>query len=218
VHAPPRLRGSAVARLVALVFGLFLFALGIVAYLESKLGLSPWDVLHQGISRHTALSFGEANIAVGVVVVLVAWLLGARIGLATVANATLVGFFVDRLTAIGAVDDLNGASLGVRIGLVAAGVVFIGLGSGLYLGADYGAGPRDSLMVVGARRLAIRIAAVRGGIEILALVGGIALGGTIGVGTVVFALTVGPSIEASFWLLDRIRLTLARPTPSAVAA
>jgi uncharacterized membrane protein YczE len=218
VQAPPRLRGSVVLRFVALLLGLFLFAVGIVAYLESKLGLSPWDVLHQGLANHTPLSFGEANIVVGLFATAVAWMLGARIGLATIANAALVGTFVDRLTAVGAVRGLAHESLGVHIALLAAGVVAIGLGSGLYLGAAFGAGPRDSLMVVGAKRLSIRIAVVRGAIEICALVAGIALGGTVGVGTIVFALAVGPSIEAAFWLLDRVRLTLAEPAPAAAPA
>ncbi len=218
MHAPPRLRGGVVARLVALVVGLFWFAVGIVAYLESGLGLSPWDVLHQGLANHTPLSFGEANIVVGVFAIAGAWLLGARIGLATIANAALVGTFVDRLTAIGAVRDLAHDPLGVRVSLLAAGVVAIGVGSGLYLGADFGAGPRDSLMVVGARRLSIRIAVVRGAIEICALAAGVALGGTVGLGTIVFALAVGPSIEMSFWLLDRVRLTRAEPVAAAAAA
>ena len=218
MRAPPRLRGGLAARLVSLVAGLFLFAAGIVAFLESRLGLSPWDVLHQGISRHTPLSFGEANIVVGAVVVAIAWLLGARIGLATVANAVLVGTFVDLLTSIGAVNDLGGSPLGVRVGLLAAGVAFIGLGSGFYLGADFGAGPRDSLMVVGSKRLSLRIAVMRGAIEVLALAAGIALGGTVGVGTIVFALLVGSSVEGSFWLLGRARLTLSEPATSAVLA
>src|SRR5438094_9460991 len=83
VHAPPRVRGGLVARLAVLVAGLFVFAVAIVAQLESRLGLSPWDTLHQGIARHTPLSFGVANLAVSLAVVVGAWLLGARIGIGT---------------------------------------------------------------------------------------------------------------------------------------
>lgn len=218
MHAAPRLRGGWVARSIWLVTGLFLCALGILAFLESKLGLPPWDVLHQGIAKHSPLTFGEANIAVSVVVVTVAWLLGAQVGLGTLANAGLVGAFVQALTSIGAIEDLSHRPLGLRIGLLAAGVACTGLGSGLYLGAAFGAGPRDSLMVVGSRRLSLRIAIVRGGLELCALAGGIALGGTIGAGTVAFALLIGPSIEASFWLLDRVGLTLPAPLPAPVPA
>ncbi len=203
-------------RLAVLVAGLFLFALGIVAFLESKLGLSPWDVLHQGIAKHSPLSFGEANVAVAVVVVTVARLLGARVGIGTLANAVLVGAFIVGLSSIGAVQDLAHDALSVRIGLLAAGVVLTGAGSGVYLAAALGAGPRDSLMVVGAERLGRRIALVRAGLELCALGVGIGLGGTFGVGTVAFALLIGPSIEVSFWVLERTRFTRP-PAPGAVA-
>jgi len=218
VRAPPRIRGGLAARLTVLVGGLFLFALGIVAFLESKLGLSPWDVLHQGIAKHSPLSFGEANIAVSVVVVTIAWLLGARVGVGTLANAVLVGGFVVGLTSIGAVQHLAHDPLGVRIGLLVAGVALTGAGSGLYLAAALGAGPRDSLMVVGSERLSLRIAIVRVALELSALGIGIGLGGTFGAGTIAFALLIGPSIEVSFWLLERTRLTAPSPSPVAVPA
>src|SRR5436190_4494720 len=205
MRAPPRLRGGLGLRMAVLLSGLFLFACGIVALLESRLGLSPWDVLHQGIARHSPLSFGEANIAVSVVVVAIAFLLGARVGIGTLANAVLVGGFIVGLTSIGAIRALALQPLGVRVGLLAAGVVLTGAGSGIYLAAALGAGPRDSLMVVGSRRLGQRIAVVRAALELCALGLGILLGGTFGVGTVVFALLIGPSIEVSFWLLERSR-------------
>jgi uncharacterized protein len=201
------------------VSGLFLFALGIVAFLESRLGLSPWDVLHQGIAEHTPLSFGGANIVVSVLVLALAWALGARVGIGTLANAVLVGGFIVLLTSIGAVQDLAHEPLGVRIALLAAGVLLTGAGSGIYLAAALGAGPRDSLMVVSAHRLGRRISVVRVALELCALGLGIALGGTFGAGTVAFALLIGPSIEASFWLLERSPLTLpGSPPPAAVPA
>jgi uncharacterized membrane protein YczE len=213
MRAPPRFRGGVVLRLGVLVSGLFLFSLGIVAFLESKLGLSPWDVLHQGIANHTPLSFGEANIVVSVLVLTLAWLLGARVGIGTLANAVLVGGFIVALTSIGAVQDLANEDLGVRIGLLVAGVLLTGAGSGIYLAAALGAGPRDSLMVVGSERSHVRIGVVRTVIELCALAIGIALGGTFGVGTIAFALLIGPSIELSFWLLERARLTVPRAVP-----
>jgi uncharacterized membrane protein YczE len=210
VQTHPRLRGGLAVRLLVLVLGLFFFAAGIVAFLESRLGLSPWDVLHQGIARHSPLSFGLANIVVGIAVLTVAWLLGAKIGVATLANALLVGLFIELLTSVGAVDRLSDDSLGVRIALLALGVVLVGAGSGLYLGADLGAGPRDSLMVVGAQRTSLRIAFVRGALELGALLAGFVLGGTIGLGTVAFALLIGPSVEASFWAIERAGLAVRR--------
>jgi uncharacterized protein len=208
-------RGGPVARFLALVAGLFLFALGIAFQFESDLGLGPWDVLNQGISDHTALSFGTANVVVALVVLVVAWLLGARIGLGTVANAVLVGTFVDLLLALDAVDGLSGSSLPVRVLLLAGGIGLVGLGSGLYIGAAYGAGPRDSLMLVGARRTGVRIGVVRAVLEVTVAVLGFALGGTVGIGTVAFALGVGPAVELGFAVLGRLGLT--RPAPAAVS-
>jgi uncharacterized protein len=196
-------RGRLSLRLAVLVAGLFLFSAGIVCFLESRLGLPPWDVLHQGLARHTPLTFGEANVVVSVVVLTVAWVAGARIGLGTLLNAVLVGAFIQALTSLGAVERLADAPLPGRIGLVAAGLAAIGAGSGLYLGADLGAGPRDSLMVVGAERTSRRIGLVRACLELSALAAGAALGGKVGIGTLAFALLVGPVVEGSFWLLER---------------
>src|SRR5256885_13464031 len=119
---PPRIRGGVATRLAVLVSGLFMFALGIVAFLESKLGLSPWDVLHQGIARHTPLSFGAANVCVAIAVLGVAWALGGRPGLGTLGNALLVGLMIQGLTSIDAVASLSDNGLAVRVGLLAAGI------------------------------------------------------------------------------------------------
>jgi uncharacterized membrane protein YczE len=207
MHAAPRLRGGWAVRAVWLVTGLFLCALGILAFLESKLGLSPWDVLHQGIAKHTPLSFGEANEVVALVVLFVAWAFGSRPGVGTVANAAFVGLFVAVLEPLHAVSHLSTWPLMARIGLLAAGLLCFGVGTTLYIGAAMGAGPRDSLMLVGARRSGIRIGAVRALIEASVLVVGFALGGTVGIGTLVFAALIGPSVEGSFWLVSRTRLT-----------
>src|SRR5881398_2237048 len=100
MRAAPVLRGGRVARAVWLVGGLFLCAIGILCFLESRLGLPPWDVLHQGIAKHTPLSFGLANVCVGVVILVIAWLLGGPPGLGTVANAVLIGLFIQGMTSI----------------------------------------------------------------------------------------------------------------------
>jgi uncharacterized protein len=165
---------------------------------------------------HTPLSFGMANVAVAVVVLLVAWSLGGRPGFGTVANAVLVGTFIDVLTSVDSITQLSEQGLGVRIVLLLAGVALIGPASAFYIGADFGAGPRDTLMLVGVRRTGVRIAIVRGTLELSALVVGIVLGGTFGVGTILFALGVGPVIEASFWALERTPIADRVPTPAAV--
>jgi uncharacterized membrane protein YczE len=202
-----------VARYTSLVFGLAVFAFAIVLILESKLGLSPWDVLNQGLSRHTPLSFGIANVAVGVVVLFMGWSLGGKPGVGTVANAVLVGVFIQLLTSLHAITNLGQDSLGLRVVLLLAGIVLIGPASAFYIGADLGAGPRDTLMLVGARRTRFRVGIVRATLEIGALAVGIVLGGTFGVGTVLFALLIGPIIEASFAGLARTPLAVPSPAP-----
>jgi uncharacterized membrane protein YczE len=206
MHAAPVLRGGPAARSVWLVTGLFLCACGIVAFLESRLGLPPWDVLHQGIAKHTPLSFGLANVVVGVAVLFLAWRLGSRPGIGTVANAVLIGLFVTFVVPLSVVHRLAGWPLPARIVLLAGGLVLFGLGSGLYIGAALGAGPRDSLMLVGALRTGVRIGGMRAMLEGSVLVIGFVLGGTVGIGTLVFALLIGPSVEASFWLVKRLGL------------
>ncbi len=206
MHAAPRLRGGRVARAIWLVTGLFLCALGILAFFESKLGLPPWDVLHQGIANRTPLSFGLANEVVAIIVLFVAWALGSVPGVGTVANAVLIGTFVALVEPLHVVEQLSTWPLAARAGLLAVGLVFFGVGSALYIGAALGAGPRDSLMLVGSRRTGVRIGVMRASIEGAVLVLGFALGGTVGVGTLLFAVLIGPSVEGSFWLVSRTRL------------
>lgn len=211
MHTAPTIRGGTTTRWVSLVGGLGLFAAGIVAMLESDLGLPPWDVLNQGVAERTGLSFGTANILVALLVLALAWRLGARIGPGTVANAILIGVFVDLLLRLEAVEDLSTRPLAVRVGLLAGGILAIGLGSGLYIGAALGAGPRDSLMLVTSARTGVRIGAVRAALEVGVTVAGFALGGTVGIGTLVFAFGVGPAVEAAFWALPRTGIATAEP-------
>jgi uncharacterized protein len=215
VHEHPVIRGSLRLRVAILVAGLFLCACGIVAFLEAELGLPPWDVLHQGLATQTPLSFGAANVVVSVVVLAAAALLRARIGLGTVLNALLIGTFVIGLTSISAVQELSDSPVGVRVALMLAALVLFGVGSALYIGADLGAGPRDSLMVVTSQRLHVRIGVSRTAIELVALLLGFLLGGTVGIGTLVFALGIGPAVEGSFRLLARTPLATAEVASAA---
>jgi uncharacterized membrane protein YczE len=208
VRAPPSLRGGLGARYLGLVFGLFLCAAGIVGMLESRLGLSPWDVLHQGLAKHTTLTFGTANVVVGVAVLGLSMLLGSRIGPGTVANAILIGAFIDLLLRIPTVQDLSETGLGTRVVLLVAGIGIFAVGSAFYLGAALGAGPRDSLMLVLALRSGRRIGVVRTLLESSVVVAGALIGGTVGIGTIAFALLIGPALEASMWLLSRSALAL----------
>jgi uncharacterized membrane protein YczE len=142
-------------------------------------------------------------------VLVVAWALGARIGIGTVANAILIGVFVDLLLDVGPIERLSAEPLGTRVALLVGAILVVGLGSGLYIGAALGAGPRDSLMLVGARRTGTRIGAVRAALEVSVAAAGFALGGTVGVGTVAFAFGIGPAVELAFAGL--VRLGVAAP-------
>ena len=213
--APPVVRGGVAVRSLSLVLGLFACAAGIVLLLESGLGLSPWDVLHQGLADQTPLSFGITNIVVGAAVLGAAWALGARVGPGTVANAVLIGLFVDLLLRVDGVAGLDDSAPGVRVALLATGLVCFGVGSAFYIGADLGAGPRDSLMLVLSARTGVRIGAVRAGLEVAVTVLGFALGGTVGIGTLAFAFGIGPLVELSFWVLQRSPLADPSPRPLA---
>ena len=212
--APPAIRGGFVSRVAWLVVGLFLCACGVVCFLESGLGLPPWDVLHQGLAEQLGVSFGVANLLVSGAVLVLVWMLGAVIGLGTLLNAVLVGSFVIALTALDAVNALSDESLGVRIGLLVLALACFGVGSAFYICASLGAGPRDSMMLVTSERLGVRLGVARTALEIAALVVGFALGGTVGIGTLVFAVGIGPVVELSFWLLGRTPLA----TPAVASA
>ena len=200
-----------------LLSGLALFAAGTVSLLESRLGLSPWDVLHQGISRHTPLTFGEATVAVSVVVLAGAWRLGARVGVGTVANAVLVGSLVQLYTSFGAVQGLAHDPLGVRIGLLAAGLALDGRRNGAV--SRRRARRRAARLADGRRRAADAVPdrGRPGRARAVRARAGIALGGTFGVGTIAFAARDRALGRMAFWLLARSPLGgrwSFRPLPS----
>jgi uncharacterized membrane protein YczE len=191
-------------RVRRLLTGLVAMGGGIGLMAEAGLGLGPWDVLHQGLALRTGLSLGSLNIAVGVGVLLL-WLpLRQRPGIGTVLNVLVIGLVVDLTLALLPEPE----HLAVRVPAMLAGVVLMGVGSGLYIGAGLGPGPRDGLMTgVAARGHSVR--SVRTALEVTVLVLGWALGGTVGVGTGVLALAIGPLVQASLeWL------GLPAPTPA----
>jgi uncharacterized membrane protein YczE len=212
----PRIRGPILARSLSLLFGLALFALGIVLLYESHLGLSPWDVLNQGIAKHSPLSFGTANIVVALALLVVARWLPARIGPGTVANAVLIGVFVDLYLRTGPIRALGNQALAVRAVLLVGGIAVVAAGSAFYIGGALGAGPRDTLMLGLARRTRTRIGIVRAALEASATATGFALGGTVGIGTLAFALGIGPLVEVAFATLARSPLAEPALEPAAV--
>ncbi len=193
-------------RLTQLIIGLILFGIGIGLMLQSGLGVPPWDVLHQGLARRFGLTVGAWSIIVSVAVLLL-WLpLRQPYGLGTLLNAIIIGVVIDLTGAIIPVAEVTGVAWAMML----AGVVLIGIASGLYIGANLGPGPRDGLMTGIARRgPSIRL--TRAVIEITVLTLGWILGGTFGIGTIFFALAIGPLVQ---YFLPRWDIS-PHPTPDA---
>ena len=193
------------ARVPRLVFGLVLIGFGIALMVRADLGLGPWDVLHQGLMHHTGIPIGTVGILVGVAV-LAAWVpLRERVGIGTVLNVLVIGVVIDLTLLV--LDEPTSTAL--RWVFVLVGAFLFGPGSGLYIGARLGPGPRDGLMTaLSARGPSIRL--VRTGIELTVLALGFALGGSVGVGTIVVALTIGPNVQ---WFLERLDLHRRVPEP-----
>ena len=191
---------SLTLRSVRLLAGLALFALGTVSTLRASLGVPPWDVLHDGIRRNTPLSFGIAVIAIGVLLVLVSAAFGMRPGPGTIANMLLIGTFVDLMLLTGIGAGLDDAHIVLRVATTLSGIAVVGLGSALYIGANLGAGPRDSLMVVAADKIGVRVGVARALIEGSALLAGWLLGGAVGLGTLLYVVCIGPSVDVFFRL------------------
>jgi uncharacterized membrane protein YczE len=178
------------ARFPRLLLGLFLFGAGSALQVQANLGLSPWEVLHQGIAARTPLSIGIASIAVSLVVLLLWIPLRQPLGVGTVTNAVVIGLFIDLVIFLVPTPE----ALAVRWLLLIVGILFVGIGSGFYIGVHLGPGPRDGLMTGIARRgPSIRVA--RTAVEGSALLAGWLLGGTVGLGTVLFSLTIGPLVQ-----------------------
>lgn len=186
-------------RMVQLNVGLVLFGVGIGFMLRSGLGVPPWDVFHQGLAIKFGLTVGIWSIIVSFLV-LVLWLpMGERYGIGTVLNAVIIGVMIDVTSAV--LPEAGNAFLAVL--MLAFGIVLIGFASGLYIGANLGPGPRDGLMT-GIARKGISIRLTRVLLEVVVLVTGWLLGGTFGIGTVAFALLIGPIVQFFLprWTID----------------
>jgi uncharacterized membrane protein YczE len=181
------------AQLLRLLPGLWIFGTGEACIVHARLGNSPWTVLAEGLSKHTPLAIGTATIVISVLVLL-AWIpLRQRPGLGTLLNAILVGVAIDVMLPL-----LPGpGGIVSRLAFVAAGIALVAAGSGFYLTARLGPGPRDGLMTALHFRTGRSLRLVRASIESAALVAGFLLGGRVGVGTVAFAALVGPGVQAA---------------------
>lgn len=189
-------------RLTQLYGGLLLYGISMALMIRADLGLDPWDVFHQGLADRTGWSFGLITIVVGAVVLL-AWIpLRQRPGIGTISNVLVIGIAVDvALWAIPAPD-----VLALRITFLVSGIVLNAVAGGLYIGAGLGPGPRDGLMTGLVTRTGGSIRVVRTSIELSVLAIGWLLGGTVGIGTVLYAVSIGPLVHVFL-----PRLTIREP-------
>ncbi|GGQ85264.1 YczE/YyaS/YitT family protein [Streptomyces asoensis] len=206
----PEPGGRLVRRLFQLYAGLALYGVSSALLVRAGLGLEPWNVLHQGLAELTGLTIGVVSIIVGAVVLLLWIPLRQRPGLGTVSNVFVVGLAMDG--ALACVPDAHG--LGVRIPLLLVGIVLNGAATGLYIAAAFGPGPRDGLMTGLHRRTGRSIRLMRTAVEIAVVVTGFALGGTIGVGTLLYAVGIGPLAQ----LFLKVFAVPAAPGGSTVVA
>jgi uncharacterized membrane protein YczE len=192
-------RWRATPRQLAILFaGLWVFGMGEGLLVESRLGNSPWTVLAEGAGEQTGIGVGAATVAISFIV-LAAWIpLREAPGLGTIANAVVIGIAIG--VTVELVPQLD--ELPVRLAEVAAGIGIVAVGSGLYLMTRLGAGPRDGLMLGIHRRTGLSVRLVRTVIETSATAVGFALGGKVGIGTLAFALLIGPGVQAALGALS----------------
>ncbi len=190
---------SILPRLPGLLLGLVTFGVGIALMVQAGLGLGPWEAFHQGLGGLVGLELGTVSVILGLPILALWWPLGERPGIGTLLNVLLIG----TSTNLGIAILPRAAGVPSQLAMMLAGVVVIAIGSGLYLGADLGPGPRDGLMTGIHHRFGWSIRRSRTAIELTVLAAGYLLGGTIGIGTVVFALAIGPLVQVFLALFDR---------------
>ena len=186
-------------KFIRLFSGLFLFAVGIVMTINANIGIAPWDVLHQGLSRTINITMGQAGIAVGFIMVILNFLLKEKVGWGTISNMLFVGLFIDFLMINGLVPIFEGFL--PSIVMMFLGMFVLGLATVLYIGACLGSGPRDGMMVALTKLTGKSVRLVRNSIELTVLLIGYLLGGFVGLGTLIFALFIGPIVQVVFKLL-----------------
>jgi uncharacterized membrane protein YczE len=183
-------------RTFKLFLGLFLYALGIVMTINANVGLSPWDVFHQGLAKNMNITMGQASISVGILIVIINYVLGEKIGWGTLSNMFFIGIFMDILMINNLVPVFDNIIL--KIIMMLLGMFVIGTASFLYISVGLGSGPRDGLMIALTKRTGKSVRLIRNCIEITVLAIGIVLGGKVGIGTPIMAFMIGPTVQFAF--------------------
>jgi len=189
-----------ITRLTKLLVGLILFAFGIYLSLQANVGAAPWDAFHQGLSYKLGITFGQASMIVGFIIVILNMFFKENIGIGTIANTFIIGLFIDLFYAIDLVPKMN--SLGSGLFMLTISMVIMAFSTYLYVDAGYGAGPRDGLMIIMVKLTKRPVGLVRLTIESSVCMIGYLLGGQIGIGTVILALSIGPIVQVVFKLLN----------------
>ncbi len=183
-------------RLLNMLIGLVLYALGIVATINANIGYAPWEVFHVGLADTTGLTIGVASIIAGVVIAIIVTALGEKLGLGTIASMILTGVFIDIIVMLKFIPAANNFAAGII--MLTAGMFIIALGSYFYMKAAFGAGPRDNLMVVLTRKTKIPVGVCRLLVELLVTLIGWLLGGMAGIGTVISFIGIGLCVQIVF--------------------
>ncbi|ADY13400.1 YczE/YyaS/YitT family protein [Sphaerochaeta globosa] len=190
---------AVVIRLFRLFFGLFLYAMGIVLTMQAHIGYAPWEVFHAGLAKVMGVQIGTVSILVGLIIGIVVMLFGEPLGLGTVCNMVVVGLFMNLLLGSGVFVELSNPVLGVVQLIV--GLFVISLASYFYISSGFGAGPRDSLMVLLSRKTKYKVGTIRSAMEVTVTFVGFLLGGLLGWGTLLSAVLIGFCIQITFKLL-----------------
>jgi uncharacterized protein len=188
--------GYSARNFIRLFLGLFVCAFGIVLTIHADLGLSPWEAFHHGLSKNLDITMGQASISVGIIIIIIDIMLGENFGVGTILNMILIGIFMDILM----LNNIIPVSSNIVTGFVMIflGMFVIGVGCVLYIGAGYGSGPRDGMMIALQKRTNKSIRIIKTSIELFALIFGYLLGGSIGIGTIITTICFGLFMQYAF--------------------
>ena len=184
---------------IKLIFGVILYAIGIAFTVNANVGVAPWDAFHQGLSLNFNITFGQASITIGFIILVINYILGEQIGIGTIVNIFGIGIFVDYIFQMKIVPVAS--SLFSGLVMLYIGAVIICFATYFYIAAGYGAGPRDGLMVALMKKTGMKIGFIRAFIEISVLTIGFLMGGKIGIGTVLLGFSVGPIMQFIFKII-----------------
>lgn len=187
-------------RLLRLILGLCLYAIGISLTIQANIGLAPWDVFHQGLANTLHTTIGLSSIITAIVIVIIVSLLGEKLGIGTLLNMVLIGLLLDFILASNIIPQSNNFLLGII--MLIGGLFIISLASYFYIGSGFGAGPRDNLMVSLRRKTNLPVGICRIIVEATTSFVGWLLGGQLGVGTIIAALSISFCIQITFKLLN----------------